>query len=234
MTNEELAANVKEGKPWATLELWEAVQKYVGHCAGKYRSVAKESGIRVEFDDLVQDGFLAMMDAVEIFDPERGGSFIGSLNFCLKKRFAEEIGVRSSKRDAIQFSVSTEAQIYDNEDSPTLEETLKDPGGEYAFCLVEFQEYRRYCRRLIKSAMKRITPQARRYILRYYFSGETLEAIAGDRGSREAPRQVIARGLRTMKGGKYRKELWEALQGFNDFAELSSSERSVEYCAIKK
>lgn len=235
MTNEELARKVKEGEPWATLELWEAVKRFVEMKAKGYYA-QRGNNFRVELPDLTQAGFLAMLDAVEIFDTERGGSYIGMLDLTLKKRFAEVAGIRSSKRDALQYADSTDrALIDDDPDGPTLADTLEDPGGEYAFCLVEYRDYIRYVRQLLKAAMGRLTPHAQRYIRRYYWSGHTLEEIAGEGHSKEGPRQVIERGLHHMKRGRFRRELWEALQGFRDFEELrTAGSRYIEMRAISK
>ena len=50
----------------------------------------------------MQAGFLAMLDAVEKFDPERdGGGFLAVLRLTLKTRFAEESGIRTTRRDAL-------------------------------------------------------------------------------------------------------------------------------------
>lgn len=235
MTNEELARKVKEGEPWATLELWEAVKRFIEMKARNYYSMRGDN-FRIELDDLIQAGFLAMLDAVEIFDSERGGAYIGTLDLTLKKRFAEVAGVRSSKRDVLQYAVTADRALFaDDPDGPTIADSLEDPGGEYAFCLVEYRDFMRYVRQLLKAAMGRLTPHARRYIRRYYWGGLTLEEIAGKGRSKEGPRQVIERGLHHMRRGRFRRELWEALQGFGDFEELRApGSRHIEMRAISK
>ena len=235
MTNEELARKVKEGEPWATLELWEAVKRFVEMKAKAYYA-QRGNNFRVELPDLTQAGFLAMLDAVEIFDIERGGSYIGMLDLALKKRFAEVAGIRSSKRDALQYADSIDRTLIDEDpDGPTLADTLEDPGGEYAFCLVEYRDYIRYVRLLINAALGRLTPHSQWYIRRFYWGVMTLEEFAGRGRSKEGPRQVIERGLHHMRRGRFRRELWEALQGFRDFDELHTAglER-IEMRAISK
>ena len=235
MTNEELARKVKEGESWATLELWEAIKRFVEMKAKVYYA-RRGNNFRVELDDLIQAGFLAMLDAVEIFDAERGGSYIGMFDLTLKKQFAEVAGIRSSKRDALQYADSTDrALIEEDPDGPTLADTLEDPGGEYAFCLVAYRDYMRYVRQLLDAAMERLTPHAQQYIYQYYWGGQTLDEIAGEGHCKEGPRQVIERGLHHMRRGKFRRELWEALQGFRDFEELrAAGSRYIEMRAISK
>ena len=54
---------------------------------------------RVTKEDLEQSGFFAVYDAVQAYDETRGTSFLTVLKYYLQKRFAEEAGVRTSRRD---------------------------------------------------------------------------------------------------------------------------------------
>ena len=58
-------------------------------------------------EDLVQAGFFAVYDTVQAFDETREKSFLTLLKYFLQKRFAEEAGVRTSRRDGLQSADST-------------------------------------------------------------------------------------------------------------------------------
>lgn len=238
MTNEELAARAKDHEDLAVLELWEAVRRYVDMKAAWYLRAADYNTF-AEFEDLVQDGFIAMLDAVELFDPERGTKFTTILGYTIRKRFAEEGGHRSEKQQrsrAILCADSLDAPLYQGEeDGDSIVDALPDPCGEYAFALVEYYDYRRYVRRLLYAALQSLTDIQRERIIQYYFNNMKMEDVGGSLEGRKAISGSINRGLRYLRRGKYRRELWAALQGFEDFRELQSEPwRAVELHAIAK
>ncbi len=102
MTNEELTAEIKAGRTGYG-ELWEQVQAFVRQQAARYmyQNAGLCTGAGVEFDDLLQAGFLALHDAVKGFEPEAGMAFVGYLAFHLKRYFrdaAAEFGQASVTR----------------------------------------------------------------------------------------------------------------------------------------
>ena len=96
MTRQEFTAAVmavQAGEPGATLKLWEGARRFVAKAAHRW---AHNSNGRTPHGDLMQAGFLAVLDAAERFDPEReDGSFLSVLRLTLKTRFAEESGIRA-------------------------------------------------------------------------------------------------------------------------------------------
>lgn len=236
MTNEELAVRAKAHEDLAVLELWEAVRRFVEMKAAQYLRAADYNTI-AEYDDLVQDGFIAMLDAVELFDPERGGVFIGSLSYTLQKRFAEEGGHRSSKRDPLQLAGSLDAPIHPGEeDGGSIADAVPDPCGEYAFALVEYEDFVVYTRRLLRAAMESLTDAQREAIEKHYLQGLRYDEIAALEGcERQAAHYRAKTGLYYMRRGRYRRELRAALQGFEEFRELQlERRRSVELHGIAK
>lgn len=105
----QLAALVKNGAPGAALELWNGVHLFIEREARRY--AAAFAG-QTTPEDLTQTGYFAMLDAADIYDEGRGASFLKALRFCLQKRFAEEVGVRSSRRDVLQYAASADAPAY--------------------------------------------------------------------------------------------------------------------------
>lgn len=225
MTRQEFTAAaeaVQAGEPGATLKLWEKVRRFVAKSA--YRWASNSNG-RTPHEDLMQVGFLAMLDAVEKFDPEReGGGFLAVLRLTLKTRFAEESGIRTTRRDAPHYAESTDAFAY--EDGPTVADTVPDESAALAFMSVEYGDFLDYCRRIIGAALDGL-PQAQAAVVRLrYLDGLTLDEVAARRTSKQAVKEVEERALDRLARGKYRRELRECLDGFEDFRAARDAARA--------
>lgn len=74
MTNEELVIRIRAGVDVADnmLQLWQQNQGLIGKIAGRYRGLADE-------DDLKQEGYFGLCEAVEHWDADRGVLFSGIL-----------------------------------------------------------------------------------------------------------------------------------------------------------
>lgn len=75
MTNEQLAWNVQNGNRAALTELWGAVRPLLFSLAWKfYQKQGKErcSSHGVTLEDLQQEAFFALCDAVQAYKPEKG------------------------------------------------------------------------------------------------------------------------------------------------------------------
>lgn len=220
MTRQEFTAAVRAvqaGEPGATLKLWEGVRRFVAKAAHRW---ARNSNGRTPHEDLMQAGFLAMLDAVEKFDPEReGGGFLAVLRLTLKTRFAEESGIRTTRRDALHYAESADAPAYASEDSPTVADTVPDGSAVLAFVGVEYGDFLDYCRRIIGAALDGLTPAQAAVVRLYYLDGLTLDEVAARRrlSSKQAVKEAEERALDRLARGKYRRELRECLDGFEDF-----------------
>lgn len=70
MTNEELVTRIQKKIDVAEnmLQLWQQNQGMICQMAGKYKHMAEK-------EDLQQEGYIALCDAVDHYDPDRGASF---------------------------------------------------------------------------------------------------------------------------------------------------------------
>lgn len=91
MTNEQLVARIqaREGTTENMLQLWQQNKAFVAMLARKYKGYA-------EIDDLMQEGYLGLNDAVEHYDIDSGYSFISYAAFWIRqkmRRYIERSGV---------------------------------------------------------------------------------------------------------------------------------------------
>lgn len=125
MSNEELAVLIQSGRRELLLKLWEGVRRY----AWKKSAAWPRAGLEVE--DLMQAAFLALLEAVNSFSPDKGG-FLTWYTFRLKTAFAEVTGWRTEhqRRDPLRAAVSLDASLTDEEGDVTLADTIPDPAAE--------------------------------------------------------------------------------------------------------
>ena len=91
MTNEEFVMKIKAGEDVQQnmALLYEQTKNFIRKIAWKYKQDD-------ELEDLLQEGFLSLYDAVEGYDPEAGFSFISYAAFYLKTRFARYLADKGS------------------------------------------------------------------------------------------------------------------------------------------
>ena len=127
MSNEELAVLIQSGRRELLLELWAGVERYA------WKKAAAWSRTGLETEDLTQAAFLALLEAVNSFSPDKGG-FLTWYTFCLKTAFAEATGWRTERqrRDPLRAAASLDAPLTDDEVDVTLADTIQDPEAEAA------------------------------------------------------------------------------------------------------
>ena len=80
MTNEQLAARIQAGEDTANnmLQLWRQNEGIIAKLAMKYQGCA-------ELDDLKQEGYLGLCEAVRQYDPDQGAAFISYAAFWIRQ-----------------------------------------------------------------------------------------------------------------------------------------------------
>lgn len=209
----ETVARVKQGDREAAASLWKEVEWFIRWKATDY--IRNDFQRRTTKEDLVQAGGLAMYDAVEIFDPSKDCAFTTILEPCLKKRFAEEAGIRTSRRDVLQYADSYNETAYSEGDF-TVEETIEDEGAASELASVEYNDLVLYSRRVILSALAGLSESYCALLTAYYFNGIPLAVAAGYKNrasASEAHRRALWQ-LRTYS--KYKNELRACLDAFEE------------------
>ncbi len=179
MTNEEVALAIQGGDESLYPQLWEQVERFVRKMANKW-AFALDG---VEFDDLYQSGYLAMVAAVQTFDPAKEKSFIGWLTFYLKSEFLDAAGRRSGRQinDALHGALSLD-KIVDENGKTTLGDLVLDPDGLHPLEEVENSLWREELRAALDKAVATLPEVERGVIQRRFFQGHTLKTIGEDLG----------------------------------------------------
>ena len=132
MTNEELAAQIQAGERDRLLELRGQVERFAyGRAIRWGRALGECAGVTVE--DLLQAVFLALLDALERWEPERRTAFTTCFGICLKGAFSVACGVRTPKmgkdpfHSAVSLDMPADPSIQNGE---TLGDLQPDPAAE--------------------------------------------------------------------------------------------------------
>lgn len=207
MSNEELVSKIQQGERDRLGELWAQVERFVSQQAGKRARALNGFGGTTE-DDLYQSGFLALVDAVDSYDPAAGCSFIGWLAMKLRTSFAEAGGYRSRKQalDPLHRAGSLDAPLGDDEGGATLGDL--QPDSAQGFEEAEERLWREQLHTSLERALNTL-PEAEAGALRKrFYRGQTLEAIAAAEGvNKEAVRQRENKALRALRHPKTSREL---------------------------
>ena len=131
MTNEELAALAKAGDRQAMAQLWEQNK---GLLFTLFRKLASRAGARmasmgVTRDDVEQCFYLAIVDAVALYEPERGMSFASFLSYPVKSQFFELVGwhTERQKNDPLGLCCSLDEPIGTEDGKQTRGDLEADP-----------------------------------------------------------------------------------------------------------
>lgn len=189
MTNEELAAKIQAGERDRLPELWEQVERFVASQAQRLMTLYANGYMTntggLEFEDLYNSGYIALVAAVDTYDTESGKSFIGWFAYALQNVFAETGGWRSSgqKSDALRRAVSLDAPPNEDggEDVRALAEFVEDPSAAQSLQGVEDSIYHDQLHAALERAMEQLTDEEKACIQRRYWGGCTLQEAGGSR-----------------------------------------------------
>lgn len=205
MTNEELAVMIQSGERDKPLELWEQVRRFVRDRAYKWTvAVGTAAGVTVE--DLTQAGYLAMMGAVERFDPAAGYAFNTILGNCLKTEFSIATGVRTKRQqmDPLRSAASLDVPVGEEEGGGLLGDFIEDPQAVQCFEDVETQPLHD----AVEKALQSLTEEQRAVIRCMYYQGLTLEQTSQVLDmDRTEVRTAESKALRTLRHPNNSREL---------------------------
>lgn len=237
MTNEELVALIQSGERDRLAELWAQVEKFVAMMARR-RLVLSDGLGGVEFDDLYNAGYLALVAAVDSYNPEAGRAFIGWLSVALKTAFAEAGGYRSQKqaRDPLHLVGSLDTSMGDDEDGTALGEFQADPTAAQAFEDVEEAIYQEQLHAALDQVLAALPENQSTTIRRRFYDGQSLDEIAAREGvSKETIRQWQGKAMRALC--KERRRLLQFIECRTPYYRSWSAatlERTTEMIVLKR
>ncbi len=177
MTNEELCILIKNGDDGYLPQLWEQTRRLIVMKAKqRYESLENKHG--TELDDLIQSGYLAVLEAVKYYDPVKGFKFTTYLTNTLKTAFNEVLGIRTVRRNPLNYCDSLDRPIGEDGDM-TLLDTIGDmtPGRKEIEADIVESVYHQELRAALDNALKILPDDSRQILeLHFYFdiSAETL------------------------------------------------------------
>lgn len=178
----QLVIDIQGGHNERRVALWEAVRGFIAKQARRrFDAVGPLGGCEVE--DLIQEGYIALSEAIEEFRPDRETvSFLSLLSFKLSTVFSAAEGLRTPKRDALSNALSLDAPAEnDNPDAEPLSSFIADPAD--GLQTAEDRVFTEDLRRALLSALDTLSPGKREIIQARYFEGQEQKEIAKIRGS---------------------------------------------------
>lgn len=211
MENEELAILIQQGHQEYIPQLYGQVEKLLRVMARRYFNrfydVCARCGITEE--DLIQEGYFVMMDAVKAFKQESGNKFTTYLHYPFENHVQRMTGYNGrGPRNPLDQAKSLDEPLSSENADFTLGDTIEDENSEEQFEAVETELYRSALHTAIEKSMETLEPQQREVIHCRYYENMTMQA-AGDRigCTREQARQQEQKAIRTLRKPKIAKTL---------------------------
>ena len=176
-SNEELAQMVKSGERDRLIELWQQIRRMALKEAVRWAAYHSNG---VELDDLEQAGFIALMRAVNGFDPTAGTLFSTWYHRILWTEFEAATGRRTERqrRDPLDAAVSLDVPVGEDENDTTLEEMIPDPAAAQAFEDVAERMQRERLHAALEAAIATLPPELQAAIRGRYYRGEVVDSKA--------------------------------------------------------
>ena len=171
MTNEEMANAAQTGSRAALSRLWEAVRPLLFSLAWKfYTRQGKERCAQrgVALEDLQQETFFALCDAVQAYKPEKGYQFTTYLHYATENRFKACMGIQG-KADALNHADRLERPIPGDEEQGEQGDIIPDEKAEAALLAVDDQEEQAHFHNVLEQALGELSV-VQSSILRHRFT----------------------------------------------------------------
>ena len=205
MSNEDLVAVIQAGAPERMGELWEQVCGLVKWKVNHIMTAMEGfPGRGVEFDDLYQSGYPAMVAAVESYDPA-AGAFSTWFMYHLKNAFAECAGYRTKKGrlDPLNNALSMDKPLDDEADSSTFGEFVPDPKAAATMEAVEEQEYQKQLHDALELALGVVPEECSEVLRLRYYQDMSTNDCSGKLGiGVESVRRLEDKGIQILRKPK--------------------------------
>ena len=185
MDTNQIAAAVQAGQA-DIMALWAAVRRFTYWQGNRwYLALGNRAGM--ELEDFEQVAFLALLDALEGWEPG-AGAFLTWYGLRLKAAFAAATGQRTQRdrRDPLQWAVSLDTPVTEDEDALTLGDALPDPAAEQAIGDIAERDRLQRLQHALHRALQTLSEAQRRAVVLRYFCGCTVDGTAARMGTTRA------------------------------------------------
>lgn len=203
MTNEDLAVRIQAGERERLPELWDRVERFAAQQA---RRTAQAAGPGADWEDLYQCGYLALAEAVEDYNRDRG-SFLTWFGFFLQTAFAEETGYRTQRqrRDPLRGAISLDDPVPGTDDL-LLSDTVAD--SEDRIADTEDAIWWDELHTAMLEALGSLPPDCRDILRRRFYQLQTLARAAQETGrTQNRVRQIEAIAIRQLRHPRIARNL---------------------------
>ena len=204
MSNEELVAEIQASATERMGELWEQVK---GLVAWKARHIMTALDLRgspcgVELEDLMQSGYIAMVEAVHYYNPESGAAFSTCLINRLKTVFAEATGYRTKRgqNEPLNNSFSLDKTVDDESDGTPFGEFVPDPKAAATMLNIEEKLWREQLHEALEAALAALPEKYADVMRLRHYQGLTLADVGQiQRTTPERIRQMENKAIRQLR-----------------------------------
>ena len=177
MSNEDLVILIQSGEREKLVELWANIRGMALREAHKW--LAYRSG-GVELEDLEQAAFIALMRAVDSFDPSAECKFSTLYYPIMRGEFQRAVGRRTAKQaqDPLHQAGSLDVPGGEDEDSATVGELVPDPRAAQAFEDAEEQDRLAHLRAALEEALATLPPELCAAVRGRYYRGVPVDMKA--------------------------------------------------------
>lgn len=219
MTNEELAIEIQKGNSTLLETLWNQTKGFVWQQAKRW-ALAWQARKDFDINDLVQSGYIAMVNAVQCYD-QQGGTFLTLLNYSLLTEFSNVAGCRTErqKNEPLNKAASLDEPIKGNDEAKrvrTLADTIETE--EPAFEAIEEADFRAHLAQAVRDAVSDLPDQQRRTVEAHWLNGQSYKDIAAALNvSQSRIGQINTAALRALRKGEHAPKLSEYLYGDRNY-----------------
>lgn len=209
MSNEEIAVQIQAGKIELMGELWAGVENLVRWKANRVNNAIGHSA-GVDFDDLYQSGYLALVAAVNTYDPTAGGAFSTWLMYHLKNAFAEATGYRTVKGrlDPLNNALSLDRPLDNDTEGASFGELVPDPKAAATMDAVEEALWRRQLHDALESVLAELPEEQSTVLKKRYYDQQTLVGTAQQIGTTaEDVRKLEGMGIKELRHPRLAKKI---------------------------
>ncbi|RKJ38170.1 sigma-70 family RNA polymerase sigma factor [Acutalibacter sp. 1XD8-33] len=226
MSNEELAVLAQQGDREAIAGLWEQVKRLLYQLARRfYRRYGVEccSQRGVTMEDLEQECYLALLDAVRAYKPAGGWRFTTYLTRAPESRFKAAMGLR--KCNPLDIADSMNAPALDDGEHPVeAGDLIPDPQAAGELEAIDITAEREYHHAELEAGLAALEPLQEAGLRGRYYQGKTLrETAEGLSVTLSDVRREVSKGLQALRADERIQRLGDEYIAGNAYKHTSFS-----------